>query len=65
MISKLAAEVSGGVFFLRIEDTDKKREVENGVSAILSGLSQYGIVPMEGMTGRTAKKAHTAPTSKA
>ena len=44
MISKLAASVSDGVFFLRIEDTDKKREVENGVTAILSGLSKYGIV---------------------
>ncbi|NLX79029.1 MAG: glutamate--tRNA ligase [Clostridiales bacterium] len=61
MISKLAAEVSGGVFFLRIEDTDKKREVENGVSAILLGLSQYGIVPMEGMTGEDSEKGAYSP----
>lgn len=61
MISKLAASVSDGVFFLRIEDTDKKREVENGVTAILSGLSKYGIVPMEGMTGEDTETGAYGP----
>lgn len=40
-----------GVFFLRIEDTDKKREVEDGVTGIIAGLSNFGIHFTEGMTG--------------
>ncbi len=49
-IDKLTADSSGGVFYLRIEDTDKKREVENGIELILSGLAAFGIVPGEGVT---------------
>ena len=37
--SKLTADTTKGVFMLRIEDTDKKREVENGVSGIVKGLT--------------------------
>ena len=37
------ARLSGGVFYLRIEDTDKKREVENGVDIIIKTLSYFGI----------------------
>jgi len=48
-VNKLISDSTGGVFFLRIEDTDKKREVENGVSAILKGLEAFGLMPDEGM----------------
>lgn len=51
LISKLTADVSGGQFYLRIEDTDKKREVEDGVSGIVKGLSDFGIDVTEGVTG--------------
>ncbi len=46
----IAAKTAGsdGVFYLRIEDTDKKREVENAVAGIVDGLSVFGIVPDEG-----------------
>lgn len=50
--SKLTAERSGGVFMLRIEDTDKKREVEGGVDCIINGLSAFGVVPDEGVMGQ-------------
>lgn len=49
--SKLTAESTGGVFMLRIEDTDKKREVEDGVSGIVKGLKAFGVTPDEGVTG--------------
>lgn len=49
-ISERTARCTGGVFLIRIEDTDKKREVENGVSAILDGLAAFGITPDEGVT---------------
>lgn len=44
--SKTAAK--DGVFYLRIEDTDKKREVENAVMNMVSGLNVFGITPDEG-----------------
>ena len=53
-ISKLNADITGGVFYLRIEDTDKKREVENGIESILDGLFAFGIVPDEGEIGRAS-----------
>lgn len=48
-ISSKMAKQTNGVFFLRIEDTDKKREVENGVSGIIRDLKNYGIKIDEGM----------------
>ena len=49
--SKLTADTTGGVFMLRIEDTDKKREVEDGVTGIVTGLKAFGVDPDEGVTG--------------
>jgi glutamyl-tRNA synthetase len=37
------ANQSNGVNILRIEDTDKKREVEGGIDLIISGLSEFEI----------------------
>ncbi len=48
-VAQRAALSTGGRFFLRIEDTDKKREIENGVSLIVSGLREFGIDVSEGM----------------
>jgi len=44
------AHQSGGVFYLRIEDTDQKREVEGGVQAILDAFSAYNLHFDEGAT---------------
>ncbi len=49
--SKLTADTTDGVFMLRIEDTDKKREVEDGVTGIVQGLRAFGVAPDEGVTG--------------
>lgn len=47
----LTARASGGITYLRIEDTDKKREVEDGVSAIINGFKNFGMTFDEGVTG--------------
>ncbi len=44
------AHQSGGVFFLRIEDTDDKREVEGAVDIIISSLKFFGVNFDEGAT---------------
>lgn len=51
----------GGVFYLRIEDTDKKREVENAVAGIVNGLKDFGIVPDEGAISDNAETGAYAP----
>lgn len=42
-VSERLAHQSGGVFYLRIEDTDAKREVEGATEALIKVLSHYGI----------------------
>ena len=49
LVAKKQANQTKGVFFLRVEDTDQKREVENGVIGIVNALKDYGIEPDEGM----------------
>lgn len=60
-IDKLNADSTGGVFYLRIEDTDKKREVENGITQILADLKAFGISPSEGVTGETKESGSYGP----
>ncbi len=42
-VSERLAHQSGGVFYLRIEDTDDKREVEGAAEALIKTLAVYGI----------------------
>ena len=42
-IGERLAHQSGGVFFLRIEDTDAKREVEGAAEGLIRTLERYGI----------------------
>ncbi len=60
-VSVLAAKASGGVSFLRIEDTDKKREIEDGVSGILEGFRNFGIDFDEGVTGFDSESGAYGP----
>jgi glutamyl-tRNA synthetase len=48
LISERVAHLSGGVFYLRIEDTDKKREVEGTIDIIVNSLRTYHIPIDEG-----------------
>lgn len=50
LVDERLAHQSGGVFFLRIEDTDKKREVEGGVQLILETFRNFGLPFDEGVT---------------
>lgn len=57
----LVARASGGVAYLRIEDTDKKREIDDGVSAIINGFDAFGIDFDEGVTGFGTEKGDYGP----
>lgn len=45
------AKDTNGVFYLRIEDTDSERTVENGIEGIIKDLADFNIVPDEGVIG--------------
>ena len=49
--SYLTAKNTGGVFFVRVEDTDQKRKVDGAVDAMLKGLEVYGVKADEGVIG--------------
>ena len=50
IIGERIAHQSGGVFYLRIEDTDNKREVEGAVETVISAMSYFGVHFDEGAT---------------
>ena len=50
MISERMTHQSGGVLFLRVEDTDAKREVPGAVEVLINTLQHYGICFDEGAT---------------
>lgn len=52
LIAKKLAKQTNGVFFLRIEDTDQKREVENGITDIINSLRDFDLIPDEGMVSK-------------
>jgi glutamyl-tRNA synthetase len=47
LVAKKLARQTGGVFIVRIEDTDQKREIENGAEQILQALKDYDVSPDE------------------
>ena len=61
LIDRLAASTEDSVFYLRIEDTDKKREVHDAIDKIIEGLSAFGISPTEGITGKETEKGAYGP----
>lgn len=60
-IEKKAANDTNGVFYLRIEDTDQKREVENGVTGIINDLKNFDITIDEGMISETDEIGEYGP----
>ena len=57
-VDERLAHQSGGTFFLRIEDTDDKREVEGAVEIIINSLRFFGINFDEGATMEGDKGAY-------
>jgi glutamyl-tRNA synthetase len=48
LISSRFAKQSGGVFYIRLEDTDTKREIEGSGESLLKQLKVFGVEPDEG-----------------
>ena len=61
LIARTLANKTGGVFFLRIEDTDQKREIEGGINNIIESFNKFDIIPDEGMISETEGKGVYGP----
>jgi len=61
MVGVKLARQSDGIAILRIEDTDKKREVEGGISLIVNGLKGFGIEFDEGPISETEQVGEYGP----
>ena len=61
LVARMASKKTNGVFYLRIEDTDQKREVENGVTDIVTSLKVFDMAPDEGMISETEWTGNYGP----
>ena len=61
LAARTSAKKTGGVFFLRVEDTDQKREIENGITGIVNSLKDFDMEPDEGMISETESKGEYGP----
>ena len=55
LICRKVATQTGGVFYVRLEDTDTKREIQGSGEQLLSQLKVFDIVPDEGYLGNSQK----------
>lgn len=51
LLSERIAHLNDGIFYLRNEDTDNKREMENAARIIVDGLKKFDIQIDEGGVG--------------
>lgn len=58
---KTFAKQTDGVFYLRIEDTDTKRTVDNGITEIINGLKEFEVTFDEGPISETESVGNYGP----
>jgi glutamyl-tRNA synthetase len=61
LIDERLAAQSEGVFYIRIEDTDQKREVEGAVEDTIATMHNFGLNFHEGMIGTISSKGAYGP----
>ena len=61
LVARKVSKQTGGVFFLRVEDTDQKREIENGVTGIVNSLQDFDMSPDEGQVNETDELGNYGP----
>ncbi|MBR4261115.1 MAG: glutamate--tRNA ligase [Clostridia bacterium] len=61
VLESVLTKRTNGVLLLRVEDTDQKREVENGVAGIVNSLKNFDIEYDEGLISETDEKGNYGP----
>ena len=60
-IESFVPKITDGIFYLRIEDTDGKRSVENGITGIIKNLNDFDIKIDEGAISETESIGEYGP----
>jgi len=61
LIDERIANQSGGVFYIRVEDTDQKREIEGAVEDTIATMHNFGLDFQEGMISKNESKGNYGP----
>lgn len=61
LVAERLATQSGGTFYLRVEDTDQKREVEGAIEDTIATMNHFGMNFTEGMTGENTEIGNYGP----
>ncbi|MDQ3008440.1 MAG: glutamate--tRNA ligase [bacterium] len=61
LVSRTLAHQTKGIFFLRIEDTDQKREVEGGAAQIINTMNHFLVSPDEGVVAAGEERGEYGP----
>ena len=61
IVNKKLAAQTGGVFFLRIEDTDRKREVKDSVTDLTTQMREFKVFPDEGVISKNEEIGDYGP----
>lgn len=61
LVNRTLAKETDGVFYLRIEDTDGKREVEGSAKKFIEELSEFNLAPEEGVVGENKEQGVYGP----
>ncbi len=61
VIAEKVAKDTNGIFYLRIEDTDGKRAIENGIKKIIDAIHNFDIHVDEGVISETEQKGAYGP----
>lgn len=61
LVDKKLASQSEGIFYLRIEDTDSKREVPGSVKLFTEELKKFGLTPDEGVISPDKEEGFYGP----
>ena len=61
VLESVLTKRTNGILFLRVEDTDQKREIENGVAGIVDSLKNFDIEYDEGLISENDEKGNYGP----
>lgn len=61
LIDMTVANQSNGIFMFRIEDTDQKREIENGTRDLINQMRAFNIINDEGLVSETEQVGEYGP----
>ena len=61
LVSARFAKQSGGVFYIRLEDTDTKREIAGSGESLIKQLEVFDVIPDEGYFSDTCEKGIYGP----